>query len=313
MSEPTLEATPTEPAEAAKAAPAEAVETEPAEAAKAEPAETEVAKVEPEEAAAKIDFERADLGEQAGEHLACGLCTRVITTEYWQSVGKVLCEPCSELVRATAAAARRGATLGKAFLLGGAAALGCGIGYAIFVGLTQIQFALVTIGIGWAIGRSIQRVTRGFGGRKHQVLAVVLTYFASSMGYLPSVLKAFSNIAAEGSDQGAAATTAPAAPAPSSAPTAAGTAAASEMPAPPPRETQPSAPGGLGLAASLVLAALFATLIMLAAPILEVSSGFSGLLGVLIIFFGLRTAWRVSKGVEATVTGPYKVAAPAEP
>src|SRR6185369_344664 len=128
--------------------------------------------------------------EPAGEHVTCGLCKRAITTEYWQSLGKVLCASCRDVVNRTAAEARRGATLGKAFLLGGGVALACGIGYAIFVGVSGLQFALVTIGIGWAVGRSIQKVTRGFGTRKHQVLAVVLTYIASSMGYAPAVLKA---------------------------------------------------------------------------------------------------------------------------
>jgi hypothetical protein len=214
---------------------------------------------------AKIDFERADFAEPAGEHVECGLCKRAITTEYWQYRGNIFCDSCREVVGRSAADARRGATFGKAFLLGGGAALGCGIGYAIFVGLSHFQFALVTIGIGWAVGRTIQRVTRGFGGQRHQVLAVALTYFASTMGYLPGLLNALG-------DGG--------------------------------QHTEPSA------AATI---AVFSMLLMLAAPFLEIADGFNGLLGLLIIFFGLRTAWQVSKGVEVTITGPHKVAAAAGP
>jgi hypothetical protein len=47
----------------------------------------------------------------------------------------------------------------------------------------------------------------------------------------------------------------------------------------------------------------------LAAPLLLLTEGFSGLLGALIIFFGLRTAWSVAKGVEASITGPHQVSA----
>jgi hypothetical protein len=232
--------------------------------------------------AAKIDFERAEPEEPAGEHVACSLCKRVITTEYWQYLGKTLCGSCREGVRVVSDEARRGATFGKALLFAGGVALACGIGYAVFVGLTHIQFALVTIGIGWAVGRAVQRVTRGFGTLRHQILAVVLTYFASTMGYVPSIIEGLRKTpSAEVS-------------APSS---------NDPQPAPAPEEKKPP-----NLAVALVVLTGVTTFIMLAAPFIELGSGFSGLIGLLIIFFGLRTAFRVSKGVEGSFTGPHRVA-----
>jgi hypothetical protein len=263
----------------------------------------------PADAPAGIDFEHAELPEPAGEHVPCGVCRRSITTEYWQSLGKVLCDSCRERVARTATDARGGAAFGKAFLMGGAVALGCGIGYAVFVGFTSIQFALVTIGIGWAVGRSIQKATRGFGSTRHQVLAVALTYFASTMGYLPFIFKGFRNSAAE-SRQAEAQTGGPAAPAtdrpaPDTSPASDEPAGASARPGAGASTAEPDH----GLAASLVLFAGLTTAFMLAAPFVELSTGFSGLLGLAIIFFGLRTAWRVSRGVEATITGPHRIRA----
>ena len=258
------------------------------------------------EDAAPIDFERAEFAEPAAEQLQCATCQQPIATEYWQCLGKILCDSCREGVERAASDARRGATMGRAVLVGGGAALACGIGYAVFVGVTHIHFALVTIGIGWAVGRAIQHVTRGFGSRKHQVLAVALTYFASSMGYYPAVLKA---IGGSGSADKAAvvSTSAPSAQ-PSSAQPSAGQPSAQETPAPvKPSDSNPG--GGPGLAASLAIFIAFSVGIALAAPFLEITSGLSGLLGALIIFFGLRTAWRVAQGVEAPVTGPHKVTA----
>jgi hypothetical protein len=171
------------------------------------------------------------------------------------------------------------------------------------------QFALVTIGIGWAVGSAIQRVTRGFGGRRHQVLAVVLTYFATTMGYFPAVIKALGK-GADGTEQAAASTASTSASAAPAAPSATSTA---EGTAPPP--ATPAVPGpaaeGPGLAVSLVVLTVVSVSLMLAAPLLEVTAGFSGVLGLLIIFFGLRTAWRVSRGVEVSITGPHAVAAAA--
>jgi hypothetical protein len=262
----------------------------------------------------RIDFERAEFAEPSAEHVACGICRRAITTEYWQSLGKVLCEQCRDAVLRSAEDARRHATLGKAFLFGGGAALGCGIAYAVFVGLTHVQLALVTIGIGWVVGRAIQKVTRGFGAVRHQVLAAALTYFAGSMGYLPAIIKAIGD-ARPSTEQSAAA--------PSAAPAPPTTAPAVDPPpappAPPGAATAPVAenqgPGGtlVGLLGSLAVLTAMVTAFVLAAPLLDIANGWSGLLGALIIFFGLRTAWRAAKGVDAVVSGPHRVAAPAGP
>lgn len=303
MSEPTSEATPPE-ATPPEAAPPEATPGEPA----------------------PIDFDKADFAEPPGEHVTCGLCKQAILTEYWQYLDKLLCDSCREVVTRSIGAAREGATFGKALLLGGLVAFGCGLGYALFVGLLKIQFALITIGIGWAVGRSIQRITRGFGTRKHQVLAVALTYFGSSMGYLPAVLSAFGDGAGSSAEGGPAAT-AGATDSPPGA-MATGASPAGELPSvrvgePPPPPTPAGEPAGTqagsppaegpGVAVSLFLVTVVTLFIMLAAPLFDVASGLGGVIGALIIFFGLRTAWRVSKGIEGQITGPHKVAAPTEP
>lgn len=263
---------------------------------------------------APLDFDRAepasDKAAPAGpgpqrHGVACGLCGQEITTEYWQSLGKILCDTCRAAVEHTHAAAHGGGTFGKALLLGGGAALGCGIGYAVFVGVSQIQFALVTIGMGWAIGRVIHKTTRGFGGLRYQVLAVALTYFASTMGYLPAVLKGFSQLGNHAAQSaGAAGPKAASTPSAPPSPSMAEPAAADPDPA-----AAPAPAGGKhGFGVSLLIFTAFSGLVMLAAPFLELGEGFSGLLGLLIIFFGMRTAWRVSKGVAVVVTGPHRLA-----
>jgi hypothetical protein len=257
----------------------------------------------------QLDFERAEFSEPTTPHVQCAMCGGQIATEYWQYLGKVLCDVCRDAVHRSSEEARRSATFAKAFLYGGGVALGCGIGYAIFVRLTQIQFALVTIGMGWAIGRSIQHVTRGFGTQKHQVLAVALTYFASTMGYLPALFKGIGDQMEQRAESAASAE--PAA-APSSLPTATSPAVAPDAPPPPASPSASSAEAEPGPLASLAYIAYIAGIVvfyMLAAPFYEISAGFSGVLGLLIIFFGLQTAFNVSRPVEASITGPHKISA----
>jgi hypothetical protein len=256
-------------------------------------------------APAKIDFERAEFEEPKGDDIECGVCHRTIRTEYWQIGGsKILCENCRKMVEETAARANGGAAFGKAFLYGGGAALLCGTGYAIFVAVSDFQFALVTIGIGWAVGTAIQKVTRGFGGRKYQILAVALTYFATTMSYAPALVTELMSRAHQHTPSGSAAPGATGAPAPPPA----------NVPAPENAPVAPDAPDTAapasrmnpGVAILVVVAVIVA--FMLAAPVLSLGSGgISGLLGLLIIFFGLRMAWRISKGITPTITGPHQV------
>jgi hypothetical protein len=93
-------------------------------------------------------------------------------------------------VAAGFAKANTGAAFGKAVLLGGLTAIGCGIGYAVFVSVTRMQLALITIGIAYVVASVVRKASGGFSGPRFQVLAVVLTYLASTMGYAPGLLTA---------------------------------------------------------------------------------------------------------------------------
>ncbi len=68
----------------------------------------------------------------------------------------------------------------------------------MFVQVSSIQMSLLTIGIGYLVARVIRQASRGFSGRKFQVLAVVLTYVAATMGYLPAILKGLQSATASG-------------------------------------------------------------------------------------------------------------------
>ena len=43
----------------------------------------------------------------------------------------------------------------------------------------------------------------------------------------------------------------------------------------------------------------------LAAPFLSLASGISGLLNIVIIFFGLQNAWKLTGRTDLFITGPY--------
>jgi hypothetical protein len=124
----------------------------------------------------------------------------------------------------------------------------------------------------------------GRGGRKLQMVAVLLTYFGITAGYIPSIVKGLSG---KHSKKEVAGQTLPRTP---------------DKTASTPLEKRV----GLGRAlVGLVLALAFVIGFALVMPFLMVTQGFSGILGIAIIFFGLQRAWHKTRGEHSILAGPY--------
>jgi hypothetical protein len=161
-------------------------------------------------------------------------------------------------------------------------ALACGIGYAVFVAATRYQLALLTIGIGILVANAIRKASDGIGGTRFQVLAVVLTYLATAMGYFPAVWRG----ATEGVEH-------------STQHASGGEPKSEENGA---SEAPTSGNKHLALGEVVVaVAVLFAY--TLAAPFLA-----KDVLGLLIVGFGLWEAWRRSGALPLVIEGPFRVA-----
>jgi hypothetical protein len=144
------------------------------------------------ESGSGISFDRAAYVD-AGPRQACGMCRRPLGSEYWKWYNKVLCESCRGRAAALVADSQSPATFARAALLGGGTALGCGIAYAFFATFAG-RWALVTIGIGYLVARVVRKASHGIGGVQYQVLATVLTYFASAMAYPPTMVQDLEDI-----------------------------------------------------------------------------------------------------------------------
>jgi hypothetical protein len=232
--------------------------------------------VEAGEAGGDLNFERATYTQsEAGP--PCASCNGPLSDEYWEFSSRPICGNCQGQIAATLEASRSRATFIRGIVQGGATAFACGVAYAIFVQLTDYQLALITIGIAYVIAKVLRRVSGGAGGRRYQVLAVILTYLASAMGYAPAIVAGLDSSAeAPAKTSGTAATT--------------------------PANPEPGAPGGVSVV-GLVLAAGFFLAVTLAAPFL---AAMDAPIGLLIVGFGLWEAWKLTGGVPLVLGGPYR-------
>lgn len=204
----------------------------------------------------------------------CSSCEGPLAPEYFQVNGEPICTSCRQ--KQSAGSGR------KALLFGGAAALLCTVLYYGFVELTGSEMALVTIGMGFVIGRAIAVGSGGRGGRRYQFLALLLTYLSISVSMSAAIVTEVIK-------------------ARSAAPQAAATAAT-----PTPEET-PAAEGPLtaqdwGLALGLLAMAI------LAAPIFICTQS---PISIIIYGVGLWEAWKTN--AAPVVSGPHPVAAGAAP
>ena len=209
--------------------------------------------------------------------VTCAACQRTIAAEYFDVNGQSVCESCRDQIAQHAETPRGLGVLARTSVFGlGAAVLGAVLYYAV-IAISNFEIGIVAIAIGYMVGYAVRAGAKGRGGRRFQVLALVLTYWAVGLAYTPF---AFSEMS-EQNEQTAQTTPALA---------DADAAGASEQ-------------MNIPLTVAILLG------ISLALPVLSVlGSMLGGLISAAIIAFGMHQAWRMTGAPQLQITGPYRIA-----
>jgi hypothetical protein len=226
----------------------------------------------------------------------CALCRGGIEGTYFHLNGQVICPACAAIARSGQQRPNHTWVL-RGLLYGSGMAILCSIGYAIFTMATNMEMALISIAIGYLVGRAVRAGSHGLGGRRCQILAVMLTYFAIIMGYLPPAIK--------GMREATRLAAAKRASVKASQPNATAAAAQSDSAPVMPHRARIAPPVRWLLAAALV--AFGFLLVAVTAPLAVLASGFGGIVSVLILFLGLQRAWKETARDSRVLMGPYEV------
>jgi hypothetical protein len=229
----------------------------------------------------------------------CQFCQQAIGGTYYRVNGAPACPICAEKMRSEVTLDGHAAYV-RALTYGiGAAVIGL-IGYALIAILLQgWVISYMSIGVGWIVGTAMMKGSNGVGGRRYQITAVVLTYAAVSMAAIPIMMhfagerrqqrqtqqqkleQEQHQLEQESGQQ-------------------------PSEPQPAPRAEKPQ----IDLMTWLGRVALLG----LASPFLELSGNpFWGLMGLLILFFGMRIAWRMTAGRKFGIEGPFVFSPPSSP
>jgi hypothetical protein len=167
--------------------------------------------------------------------------------------------------------------------------------YSAFGIITGLVIGYVSLAVGYIVGKAMMKGSNGIGGRRYQVAAVLLTYSAVSMSAVPIGISQFmkqkkaqqQNLVrhdpAAGPQSDSAASSEPAADvdAPSQ---------------PTPGKPKPSLGAALGM---LAIAGL-------TSPFLELQDPLHGVIGLIILFVGMRIAWSLTAGAKLDILGPFR-------
>jgi hypothetical protein len=277
-----------------------------------------------------LQFDRVDTkGQTSGERLApavtCVVCKRSIDTQYWQANGKPVCGVCRQRVEADATSAKGAGPLFRAGIFGfGAAIAGAAIYFAV-IQFAHLEIGIVAILIGYMVGYSVHKGAAGRGGRRYQIIATLLTYWAVGLAYAPFELsrrieESTKVTASTPADSARVAKTATSDSARAVTPDSAGAVAAdSARPSATSESSAAKAAATKGTSsvnptAALVIGILVMLLYVFVLPVKSVIESMpGGAISAFIIFIGMRQAWQMTRAPKLEITGPYKVggAAPA--
>ncbi len=226
------------------------------------------------------------VGVPGTEH--CQYCHQPIASTYYRINNVMACPACAqktqgELERDTHSAYVRGLLYGI-----GAAFVGM-ILYAAVTIITGLIMGLVSIAVGWMVGKAMMKGSSGIGGRKYQITAAVLTYAAVSMAAVPTSIH-FAMKQKQAQQQKA---------------------AADQRQLQQQFGQQPSAPAKTRTAPPMnpwkALGLL--ALIGIASPFYELfvtGPSFGWGIGLLILFFGIQIAVKLTAGTSWIVYGPFE-------
>lgn len=227
----------------------------------------------------------------------CFSCNQPIAGQYYRVNGKVACDACTNrLQHGQSSNSSSGFMRGLLFGVG-AAIVGL-ILYATFTIVTGFYIGYVSLAVGWMVGKAVMTGSKGVGGRHYQIAAVLLTYAAVSLAEIPIALHQISKSHESTQSSGM---NKPGSGAEQPSSTESGTAPSQSADQAKTADAAQDPP----MSAGAIIGKLI--LLGLASPFLELESGFQGVIGLVILFVGLRIAWKITGETQTSmdIHGPY--------
>jgi hypothetical protein len=194
-------------------------------------------------------FSTAEYKPQGSAAQLCAVCGRAIGIRSYVVDSKLACARCAGMEGARAPGDSHAVFMQSLLFGAGAAIIGL-VFYSTFTIVTHFYFGYVALAVGWLVGKAMMMGSRGVGGARYQISAVIFTYAAISLASVPILIARALQSGAAHVDWS-------------------------------------------NVAGQLVLWGI-------ASPFLQLRSGVSGAIGLVILFVGLRIAYRITAARQQT-------------
>lgn len=206
---------------------------------------------------------------------ACKSCGQALGGAYYRVNAALTCANCAQQIKDQMPKDSHSA-FGRAVLFGVGGAI---LGLVIYVGFALVtgwMVGYISLAVGYIVGKAIVQGSGGIGGRRYQMAAVLLTYIAVSLSAVPIAISQHMKqrtLQQHAQVSGDCAVNAP-------------------------KMSPVKVVGTLAL-------------LGLASPFLELSDPAHGIIGLIILFVGIRIAWKITAGRPLSIVGPISEAVPA--
>ena len=257
-------------------------------------------------------FAKAEyVGTAGNDH--CRFCNKPISSSFYRVNAAMACSECAKHAETLAAPSSHSDFM-RAVLYGvGAAIAGLAL-YAAFEIMTGITIGYASLAVGWMIAKAMLKGSNGTGGRRYQITAALLTYFAVAMAAIPVVISDDMKRPSHQVTERAGKSVSPQDLAdeqkqleqdPRQPSKAAPERPANQQPAAsePPAQSDSKPPSTTSPLRAILGLAFFG----LASPFLElIGNPVGGGIGIVILLIGIRIAWRMTEGNKINVSGPFE-------
>jgi hypothetical protein len=238
-------------------------------------------------------FATAEYASPGGAE-TCKSCNKSVSGNYYRVNGSLACSNCvsqlqSQLPRDTHSTFVRGMIFGV-----GGAILGL-ILYSTFGIITGLEIGYLSLAVGYIVGKAVRMGSGGVGGRRYQIAALALTYFAVSMSAVPiGIYESIKDVKAK----------APRASSSNSGEANSGKVDSGEAGSASPEAKAVASDEKPGVGVGKLLGTLL--FYGLASPFLELQNPVNGALGIVILLVGIRIAWRLTGAPKIDIIGPFQ-------
>jgi hypothetical protein len=203
-----------------------------------------------------------------GPAMSCAACKQPIKGQYFLVNRVPVCADCAKRLQAQSPTDSHAAFL-RAILFGiGGALVGFAL-YVVFALATGLVIGFVSLAVGFIVGKAMNLGSRGAGGRRYQLVAALLTYLAVSLSAVPIAIHQMREHRQAEQAQAQA------------------------------RDVPTAQPASLAKAVGVLM------LLGIASPFLDLQDPVHGIIGLVILFVGIRFAWRFTAGRALSVSGPH--------